>query len=81
MAVPSPKPYLPPIGVQFFGNAKDPDSIGLAEQLVVVVGVGVGVGVGVFQLLYKNGGTLGYQLHCDTMLMHTSLLLLSPDTP
>ena len=73
MAVPSPKPYLPPIGVQFFGNAKDPDSIGLAEQLVV--------GVGVFQLLYKNGGTLGYQLHCDTMLMHTSLLLLSPDPP
>jgi hypothetical protein len=39
------------IGLQFFGDATDPDSIGLAEQLVL--------GVGVFKLLYKNSGTLG----------------------
>jgi hypothetical protein len=39
------------IGLQFFCDAKDPDSIGLAEQLVL--------GVGVFQSLYENSGTLG----------------------
>ena len=41
------------IGKQYFGDPRDPDSIGLAEQLVE--------GTGVFSaLLYDSGGSLGF---------------------
>ena len=40
------------IGKQYFGDPRDPDSIGLAEQLVE--------GTGVFRSLYESAGSLGF---------------------
>ena len=40
------------IGKRYFGDPRDPDSIGLAEELVE--------GTGVFSALYDSGGSLGF---------------------
>jgi hypothetical protein len=40
------------IGKQYFGDQRDPDSIGLAKQLVE--------GTGVFRSLYASAGSLGF---------------------
>lgn len=52
------------MGKQYFGDPKDPDSIGLAEQLIE--------GTGVFSSLYESGGSLGFSSPMQRLQVATS---------